>query len=108
MGVDIEIIEPGDGTTFAKKGDTVVVHYKGTLTNGKKFDCSYDRGKPFQTKIGVGRVIKGWDEAFQKMSKNEKAKLVISPDCAYGAQGAPGPANQTLIFEVHLLDIIPA
>jgi len=107
MGVDIETIKPGDGQTYAKKGDTVVVHYTGTLTNGKKFDSSRDKNRPFKTQIGVGKVIKGWDEAFQKISLNEIARLTISPDYAYGSAGAAGviPPNATLIFEVELLEI---
>ncbi|RUS83852.1 hypothetical protein EGW08_008393 [Elysia chlorotica] len=109
MGVEVESISPGDGKTFAKKGQTVVVHYTGTLADGKKFDSSRDRGRPFETKIGVGQVIKGWDEGFCKLSKGEKAKLTISSDMAYGPSGISGviPPNATLIFEVELLDIKP-
>lgn len=62
MGVDIQTIKEGDGSTFPKTGQTVVVHYTGTLQNGDKFDSSRDRGKPFKFKIGQGQVIKGWDE----------------------------------------------
>ncbi|XP_059151835.1 peptidyl-prolyl cis-trans isomerase FKBP1A-like [Physella acuta] len=107
MGVEVETITPGDGKTFAKKGDTVVVHYTGTLTNGKKFDSSRDRGKPFETKIGVGQVIRGWDEGFTQLSKGQRAKLTITPDYAYGDKGAAGviPPNATLIFDVELINI---
>uniref|UniRef100_A0A1X7UGY8 peptidylprolyl isomerase n=1 Tax=Amphimedon queenslandica TaxID=400682 RepID=A0A1X7UGY8_AMPQE len=90
MGVDVETLKPGDGKTYPKKGQTVVVHYVGTLTNGKKFDSSRDKGRPFQTKIGVGKVIRGWDEGFMQISLGEKAKLTISPDYGYGAAGAGG------------------
>ncbi|XP_007548570.1 peptidyl-prolyl cis-trans isomerase FKBP1A-like [Poecilia latipinna] len=105
MGVDVETIRPGDGRTFPKKGSTVAVHYVGTLTNGKKFDSSRDRGDPFTFKLGAGEVIRGWDEGVAQMSLGQLAKLTCSPDYAYGSRGYPPiiPANSTLIFEVELL-----
>ncbi|XP_014827933.1 PREDICTED: peptidyl-prolyl cis-trans isomerase FKBP1A-like [Poecilia mexicana] len=105
MGVDVETIRPGDGRTFPKKGSTVAVHYVGTLTNGKKFDSSRDRGEPFTFKLGAGEVIRGWDEGVAQMSLGQLAKLTCSPDYAYGSRGYPPiiPANSTLIFEVELL-----
>jgi len=105
MGVDVEIIRPGDGKTFPKKGQTVSVHYVGTLTNGKKFDSSRDRGEPFKFKLGVGQVIRGWDEGVAQMSVGELSKLTCTPDFAYGAKGYPPviPADSTLIFEVELI-----
>lgn len=107
MVVDKVIIHPGDGATFPKKGQTVTVHYTGTLLDGKKFDSSRDRGQKFQFKIGVGQVIKGWDEGVALMSVGERAKLTCSPDYAYGAAGAAGviPPNATLIFDVELFSI---
>lgn len=75
----------------------------GTLqSNGSKFDSSRDRGQPFVTPIGVGRVIKGWDEGVPQLSLGQKARLICTPDYAYGARGFPPviPANSTLIFEV--------
>ncbi|XP_061652634.1 uncharacterized protein LOC133488598 isoform X1 [Phyllopteryx taeniolatus] len=62
MGVTVDVVKPGDGVTFPQKGQTVTVHYVGKLTNGTKFDSSRDRGKPFKFKIGIGEVIRGWDE----------------------------------------------
>ncbi|XP_005742537.1 peptidyl-prolyl cis-trans isomerase FKBP1A-like [Pundamilia nyererei] len=105
MGVDVETLRPGDGKNFPKKGSTVSVHYVGTLTNGKKFDSSRDRGSPFQFKLGAGEVIRGWDEGVAQMSLGQVAKLTCSPDYAYGSRGYPPmiPANSTLIFEVELL-----
>jgi len=107
MGVTVDTIKPGDGKTFPKKGQTVVVHYTGTLTNGNKFDSSKDRGKPFKFKIGEGQVIKGWDEGVAQMSLGQTAKLTCTPDYGYGASGAGGviPPNATLIFEVDLLGL---
>jgi len=77
------------------------------LLNGNKFDSSVERGQPFQTKIGVGQVIKGWDEGVPQLSLGQKAKLTCTPDYAYGANGYPPviPANSTLVFEVELLKI---
>ncbi|XP_053738255.1 peptidyl-prolyl cis-trans isomerase Fkbp12-like isoform X2 [Synchiropus splendidus] len=105
MGVQVETLKPGDGATFPRGGQTVTVHYVGTLTNGQKFDSSRDRGKPFQFKIGQGQVIRGWDEGVAQMSVGQMAKLICSPDYAYGARGFPPliPANATLVFEVELL-----
>ncbi|KAL4080660.1 hypothetical protein J3A83DRAFT_4367071 [Scleroderma citrinum] len=125
QGVEIERISPGDGKTFPKPGDTVTIHYVGTFTNGQTFDSSRDRGSPFKTQIGVGKVIKGWDEgqfyarttiasnlpglesAVPKLSLGEKAILTATPDYAYGEQGFGKviPKNATLKFEVELLKI---
>ncbi|CAG9792976.1 unnamed protein product [Diatraea saccharalis] len=105
MGVTVETLSPGDGSTYPKSGQTVVVHYTGTLTNGQKFDSSRDRGKPFKFRIGKGEVIRGWDEGVAKMSVGERAKLTCSSDYAYGKQGHPGviPPDATLIFDVELI-----
>ncbi|CAD5111670.1 DgyrCDS955 [Dimorphilus gyrociliatus] len=107
MGVQIERIQQGDGASYPSKGQTVHVHYTGTLTNGKKFDSSRDKGKPFTFKLGCGQVIKGWDEGVSQMSVGERAKLTCSPDYAYGSKGFPGliPPNSTLVFDVELLKI---
>ena len=108
MGVDKEIIKEGDGISFPKQGDQLTMHYTGTLaSDGSQFDSSVSRGKPFQFVIGIGQVIKGWDEGVMKMSLGEKAMLKISSDYGYGSRGAPGaiPPNADLNFEVELLAI---
>lgn len=102
----IEDTKIGEGGKV-KSGDTVVMHYSGTLLSGSKFDSSYDRGTPFETTIGVGRVIKGWDQGVPGMKVGGKRKLTIPSDLAYGARGAGSaiPPNAALIFEVELLEI---
>ena len=85
---------------------TVTVHYRGILENGKPFDSSYDRNRPFDFRLGVGQVIKGWDEGVSGMGIGGKRLLVIPPALGYGArQVGPIPENATLIFEVELLRI---
>ncbi|MEB3254248.1 MAG: FKBP-type peptidyl-prolyl cis-trans isomerase [Synechococcus sp.] len=105
-GLKITELAVGEGAEAAA-GQTVVVHYRGTLENGKQFDASYDRGTPFTFPLGAGRVIKGWDEGVVGMKVGGKRKLVIPSDLAYGSRGAGGviPPNATLIFEVELLDV---
>lgn len=96
----------GTGDTAAT-GQTVSVHYTGWLTNGKKFDSSVDRGQPFSFRLGVGQVIKGWDEGVQGMKIGGKRKLTIPSNLGYGARGAGGliPPHATLVFDVELLGV---
>jgi FKBP-type peptidyl-prolyl isomerase-like protein/tetratricopeptide repeat protein len=88
-------------------GETVVINYTGTLTNGSKFDSSHDRDQPFSFKLGVGQVIKGWDEGVSHLRVGDHAILVIPGELAYGSRGAGGviPPNATLIFVVEVLDV---
>ena len=105
--IKIEELHTGTGPE-AKAGDILKMHYSGTLENGNKFDSSYDRGTPFEFKLGAGQVIRGWDEGIAGMRVGGKRKLVIPYDMAYGAQGRPPviPAKATLVFEVELVEII--
>jgi FK506-binding protein 1 len=116
MGVDKKIVKAGNGVDFPKENDEVTMEYTGYLYDemasgfkGQKFDSSIGRGD-FKTRIGMGQVIKGWDDGIlgsstsRGMSLGEKATLTISPDYGYGARGFPGhiPPNSSLVFDVEL------
>lgn len=110
VGVSVSVvrIEAGDGVTFPVAGDTVSVHYRGMLqTDGSEFDSSYTRNRPFSFTLGVGEVVRGWDEGVSKMSLGEKAELLVTSDFAYGANGHGKviPPNADLRFEVRLLEV---
>lgn len=106
MPLQIEDLTPGTGPE-AKAGNTVTVHYVGTLSDGKKFDSSRDRGQGFTFRLGAGQVIKGWDQGVAGMKVGGLRKLTIPPELGYGKEGFPGaiPPNATLIFEVELLEV---
>ncbi|MBC1236080.1 FKBP-type peptidyl-prolyl cis-trans isomerase [Nostoc sp. 2RC] len=104
----LKYVEIKEGTGAApERGQTVEVHYTGTLEDGTKFDSSRDRGQPFKFKIGVGQVIKGWDEGLSTMKVGGRRNLIIPPDLGYGSRGAGGviPPNATLLFDVELLGV---
>lgn len=105
-GLKIEDIKVGTGEE-AVGGKKVTVNYSGTLTDGTKFDSSYDRNQPFSFNLGAGEVIEGWDLGVAGMKVGGKRKLTIPSDLGYGSAGAGGviPPNATLIFEVDLLGV---
>jgi len=102
----IEDLRVGTGAE-AVAGQSVSVHYVGTLTNGTKFDASRDRNRPFDFRLGGGQVIQGWDRGVAGMKVGGLRKLTIPPHLGYGARGAGGviPPNATLVFEVELLGV---
>ncbi|KAI8865906.1 hypothetical protein GQ42DRAFT_181644 [Ramicandelaber brevisporus] len=107
--LQIEVTQRGTNESVkSKSGDKLTMHYRGTLlSNGSKFDASYDRGQPFQFTIGKGQVIQGWDQGLLDMAVGEKRKLTIPYNMAYGDRGFPPviPAKATLVFETELLKI---
>jgi peptidylprolyl isomerase len=110
-GLEYADVVEGTGAT-PKAGQTVVVHYTGWLTDGKKFDSSRDRGEPFRFTLGRGQVIKGWDEGLSTMKVGGRRTLMLPPDLAYGSRGAGGvirgviPPNATLKFDAELLEVV--
>ncbi len=105
-GLRYQIIQNGNGDK-AEKGKQISVHYKGQLADGTVFDSSYQRKQPIDFTVGIGQVIKGWDEGLQLLQVGDKARLVIPSHLAYGSQGAGGviPPDATLIFDVELMDV---
>jgi peptidylprolyl isomerase len=105
-GLKYTELKTGKGA-IPRAGQTAIVHYTGTFTDGKKFDSSRDRGQPFEFPLGRRKVIKCWDEAVATMRVGARRKLVCPPQLAYGKRGYPGaiPPNTTLNFDVELLGV---
>lgn len=105
-GLKYIVTEPGQDSDKPAKGQAITAHYTGYLLDGSKFDSSVDRNQPFVFAVGMGMVIKGWDEALASMTKGEKRTLIIPHELGYGANGYPPviPPSATLIFEVELID----
>ena len=105
VSIIIDDVTVGEGKAV-EVGDTISVHYIGTLQNGQQFDNSYVKGEPFTFTLGEGRVIAGWEEGIKGMKKEGQRILVIPSQYAYGAQAVGAiPANATLVFSVELIDI---
>jgi FKBP-type peptidyl-prolyl cis-trans isomerase len=97
----IEVLNEGTPDTHPKKGDSVEMHYEGTLTNGKVFDSSYTRGSPLPLRIGSGQVIVCWDEVGLQLNIGAKVKVLCPSNTAYGSRAVgPIPANSDLVFTI--------
>ena len=105
MSFTVQKLNEGAGPVVPQ-GARVKVHYTGKLTDGTVFDSSVTRGQPLEFQVGVGQVIRGWDEGICQLQKGQKAILTCPPDYAYGERGAGGviPPNATLTFEVEVID----
>ena len=105
-GLRYQILQKGDGEK-AQKNKTVSVHYKGQLSDGTVFDSSYKRNQPIEFSLGMGQVIRGWDEGVALLKVGDKARFVIPSHLAYGSRGAGGviPPNANLIFDVELMSV---
>merc|ERR1711974_293584 len=106
-GLKVEYISKPDACDkVARNGQMLTMHYTGTLEDGTKFDSSYDRNEPFKFQIGVGQVIRGWEEGVLGMCVGEKRKLIVPPEMGYGEQGAGEiiPGGATLHFDIELLE----
>lgn len=103
----IETVTAGNCAVKAKKGDSLKMHYSGTLEDGSEFDSSYKRGTPFGFTLGQGMVIKGWDQGVDGMCKGEVRQLTIPSDLGYGDAGYPPviPEKATLHFKVELVEV---
>ena len=108
-GWQYQVLSPGLGPTKAESGHMVSVHYVGTLSNGNKFDSSYDRNVPIEFRLGKRQVIPGWEEGISGMRVGEKRRLIIPFNLAYGENGRPPviPPRATLIFDTELVKIAP-
>lgn len=108
-GLHVLRVREGEGRAAAP-GDTVTAHYLGCLTDGTKFDASYDRNEPISFPLGTGRVIQGWDQGLQGMKPGGIRVLRIPPELGYGARGAPQgniPPDATLLFRVEMVEVTP-
>ena len=104
---EFDVLKLNEGTgPLVPSGATVKVHYTGKLQTGQVFDSSISRGQPLEFQVGVGQVIRGWDEGITQLQKGQKAIITCPPDYAYGEAGAGGiiPPNATLTFEVEVVD----
>lgn len=106
-GLKIKLLQYGTGDRKVQSGDYILIRYEGKLQNGTVFASNMEQEEPSGFYIGKGETIEGWDKGLIGMRKNEKRKLTVSPELAYGSTGLTGvPANAILTYEIHLLDIV--